>query len=210
MRNSPKRSLLVSYKILFGLFGFSSIVTEIAVLVERSRFVPFNFFSFFTIESNLFAVVILGLSALALTRGAESKVLTMLRGANTLNMVVVGIIFPLLLSGLKNVEFTAVPWDNIVLHYIMPIAVALDWFIDRPKNRISIKQASLWLLFPIAYVAYSLIRGHLVDWYPYPFLDPGKHGYAGVAAYSVGIALVAFAVSFAIRGVGNKQASQAR
>src|SRR5688572_23655520 len=118
MHDNHKRPLLISYKIFFGLLGLSAIVTEIAVLVERGRFIPSNFFSFFTIESNLFAVLILLLSALALSRDSKSKREDIVRGANTLNMVVVGIVFPLLLSGLKNVEFTAVPWDNIVLHYI--------------------------------------------------------------------------------------------
>jgi hypothetical protein len=183
-----KKNSLVGYRIFFALLGFSAIVTEIATISERGRFVPINFFSFFTIESNLFAVVILMISALALMRGKQSKRTSMLRGANTLNMIVVGIVFSLLLSGL-DAELTAVPWDNTVLHYIMPIVVALDWFLDIPKVRIAFKQALVWMVFPIAYVIYSLIRGHFASWYPYPFLNPSEHGYAGVVVTSIGIAL---------------------
>lgn len=180
-----KKNLLMGYRVFFVLLAFAALITEIAVTHERGTFVPANFFSFFTVESNSLAVIILLASTLALARNKQSRLMAILRGANTMNMIVVGIVFLLLLSGLENAEFTAVPWDNTVLHYIMPIAVAVDWFIDIPKLRITFKQALSWLLFPAAYAIYSLIRGHFVGWYPYPFLNPSQHGYASVAATSI-------------------------
>ncbi len=185
-----QKNLLVGYRIFFALLGFSAIVTEIATISERGRFVPANFFSFFTIESNVIAVVVLIFSALALVRGKQGKRNSMLRGANTLNMIIVGIVFSLLLSGL-DAELTAVPWDNTVLHYIMPIVVALDWFLDIPKMRITFKQALVWMVLPVAFVIYSLIRGSIIDWYPYPFLNPSGHGYARVITTSIGLAILA-------------------
>ena len=94
----------------------------------------------------------------------------------------------MLLAGI-DAKLTAVPWDNIVLHYIMPVFVTLDWFADLPKVRIGFKRALVWMVFPIVYVTYSLIRGYFVDWYPYPFLNPGESGYLGVTITSVGIAI---------------------
>ena len=164
-------------------------MTEVATIVERGRFVPANFFSFFTIGSNLFAVAILILSALALAGGKESRLITMLLGASTLHMIVTGIVFAVLLRGL-DVNLTAVPWDNLVLHYIMPIVVALDWFINMPKTRIALKQALVWAVYPIAYIIYTLIRGPIVGWYPYPFLNPSENGYMSVAVSSISIGLV--------------------
>ena len=70
-------------------------------------------------------------------------------------------------------------WDNIVLHYLMPALIVFDWMITPPKLRISFWRGLIWLVYPFAYVAYSLIRGNSVDWYPYPFLDPGHRGYDG-------------------------------
>ena len=86
----------------------------------------------------------------------------MLRGSSTLNMIVVGIVFSLLLAGI-DAELTAVPWDNTVLHYIMPVFVALDWYVDLPKVRIGFKRALVWMAFPTAYVTYSLIRSVRVN-----------------------------------------------
>lgn len=45
------------------------------------------------------------------------------------------------------------------------------------------------LLYPLAWVAFTVIRGILTNWWPYPFLDPaGPNGVGGVVAYIVGIA----------------------
>ncbi len=180
-----RSQVVIAYRMLIGLLVISAVVTEIATLVERGRFTPGNFFSFFTIESNCLSAAILIVSALAMAAGRRDRSIEMLRGANTLNMIVVGVTFSLLLAGLENTEFTAVPWDNTVLHYIAPVAVALDWLLDIPRVNVAFKQAMVWVAFPVAYLAYSLIRGPLVGWYPYPFLDPGHHGHASVAVTSL-------------------------
>lgn len=164
----------VLYKLLFALLGFSAIVTEIATLVEREKFVPINFFSFFTIQSNILVVVVLLLSAILVSMGKGGKI-NALRGATTVYILIVGIGFSFLLSGLENVALTAVPWDNIVLHYIIPIAVLVDYVIDRPGSRLRFTKSLLWLIYPVAYLVYSLVRGAIVGWYPYPFLNP-SHG----------------------------------
>ncbi len=182
--------LLTGYRLVFGLLGFSAVVTEVATLRERGTFVPVNFFSYFTVESNLFAIALLLLSASAFASGRPRYSWAMLRGAATLYMVTTGIVFAVLLARIEGAEFTAVPWDNIVLHDLMPLAVAVDWVVDRPTHRLPFRHAALWLAFPLAYVVYSLIRGHLVGWYPYPFLNPSAHGYPAVAATSVALALV--------------------
>jgi len=182
-----KKYLLVTYKVLFGILGLSAIATEIYALTINGRFNFVNFFSFFTVESNLFAATMLIVSA-CMVRKWQTKLLLTLRGAATLYMVTTGIVFSVLLSGLEATVLTAVPWDNIVLHYIMPIAVLADWLFDPPKSRIRFKNAIVWLVYPFVYVAYSLIRGQLVGWYPYPFLNPDTNGYIGIVVTSIGIA----------------------
>jgi hypothetical protein len=182
-----RKTKLIFFKMIFALLGFSAIVTEIATIVERGRFVPINFLSFFTIESNMFALVILIVSAFAVSQAKKSKRLAMVRTAVMLYMLITGIVFALLLSGLENIALTAVPWDNSVLHYIMPVVMLVDWIIDKPKYAIRFKQALIWLVYPIVYVVYSLVRGALVGWYPYPFLNPSTAGYTGILFTSIGI-----------------------
>jgi hypothetical protein len=110
-------------------------------------------------------------------------------------------VFTVLLSGLDPARLTAVPWDNTVLHYLMPIGVTLDWLLDRPVRRIGFREALPWLGVPLVYVGYSLVRGPLVDWYPYPFLDPTDGGYGRVAVVSVVIAVVVAAFAWLVTRV---------
>jgi len=191
------KRFLIAYKLFFALLGFSAIVTEIATIVERGRFNPANFFSFFTIESNLLVFTTLLLSAIATAMSKNGR-LDILRGAVTVYILIVGIGFSLLLAGLEDTALTAVPWDNTVLHYIIPIAALVDFMIDRPRHALSFKKSLTWLLFPIIYVVYSLTRGAVTGWYPYPFLDPATKGYGSVAATIVGLLALALGLTWVI------------
>jgi hypothetical protein len=187
------RSLLAAraYRAAIGLLALSALVTEVATLHERGTLELANFLSYFTVESNLLAALVLIAGGVLLTPGGEGAIGAMFRGAATLYLAITGIVFSLLLAGLEGVEFTAVPWDNVVLHYLVPVLIVADWALFPPAARIPFRRGLIWLAFPLAYVVYSLIRGHIVDWYPYPFLDPGPRGYTGVIQSSIGIALTA-------------------
>lgn len=187
-------------KIAFALLGFSALVTEIATLVAQHRFEPGDFFSYFTVEANTLAVVSLILSAFTIALHEDSSGLDFFRGATTLYMTTTILVFIVLLSGYPASELTAVPWDNTVLHYVMPIVVIVDWLAASHIAPIPFRRAVIWLAFPLAYLAYSLVRGAVVDWYPYPFMDPATHGYIGVVVTSVAIAVVLAVITWAIAG----------
>jgi len=189
---------LVGYKVFFALLGFSAIVTEMVVTLERGTFNPANFFSYFTIEINTLAFITFLLSAGVLISGKARKWLDTLRSITTVYILIVGIGFAVLLAGLENVALTAVPWDNTVLHYIIPAAVLIDFLIDRPRRKISFKSGLVWVTFPLLYAAYSLVRGNLVGWYPYPFLNPSLHGIAPVAIAITGLTVLGLILVFVI------------
>lgn len=195
---------LLVYKLFFCLLGFSAIVTEIATIVERGGFKPVNFFSYFTIEVNILVVVMFLLSALAIAAHKESRRLDALRGMSTTFILVVGIGFAILLAGLEGAVLTAVPWDNLVLHYIIPVAVLVDYLVDPPRTRLQLRQCLNWLVFPIAYVAYSLSRGALTGWYPYPFLDPDHNGYRAVAITILGLFALSVSLIWVITKLSGK------
>jgi hypothetical protein len=183
------------YRLLFGLLGFSALVTEIATLIERGYFIPANFFSYFTIESNILAVLTLILYGSTTKLSTKTNLyVQLIRGGVVLYMLMTGVIFAILLAGIEGATLTAVPWDNIVLHYIMPIIILVDWLMDMPKITIKPQQVGIWLIFPIGYIVYTLIRGAVTGWYPYPFLDPQMQGYLPV---TVTLLLLAAGVSIA-------------
>ncbi|MBA2467804.1 MAG: Pr6Pr family membrane protein [Chloroflexia bacterium] len=192
-------------RIAFGLLTLAAIVTQLWIgVTERDARVS-NFLSFFTIESNLLTVAVLLAGAALAMRGQEtSPGWELFRGAVVAYMTTTFIVFAALLSGLPdNLDLTE-PWVNFVLHQLMPIVMILDWIVSPPRHRWTVRQALVWMLFPLAYGVYSLIRGPIVEWYPYPFLNPDSAGgYPGVAAYSVGIAVLFVGIVWFVVTIGN-------
>ena len=116
-----------------------------------------------------------------------------------LYLTVTLVVFALLLAD-TDVD-TAIPWVNTVVHQVFPLAVILDWLIDPPGEPITFRRSLWWLAYPLAWVAYTLVRGPLAGWYPYPFLDPANGGYPTVALYVVAILASGIALCAIIAGV---------
>jgi hypothetical protein len=190
---------------LLAALALTAIGQQLLLHIEAS-YNKLNFFSYFTNLSNLLAAFVLLLSAF--TRSPQSPVVGVLRYVSAVNMAVVGIVFVVLL---RNVDLGALlPWVNFVLHYVMPVAVVLDWLFRPPGARLRSKDLALALVFPAAYLAYVLLRGVSMGWYPYPFLNPaGVGGYGGVAMYSVGIFLTFLVVGSALLAAGTRTAAVA-
>ena len=97
------------------------------------------------------------------------------RGAVTLYMVITGIVYALLLSDV-DVQLTTM-WVNEVLHEILPLFLLVR-LARRPAVAPDPAAKALgWLAFPLLFLAYSLIRGPIAHFFPFPFLDPRPHGY---------------------------------
>ena len=191
------RTFLAAYKVFFALLALSALVTEIAVLADRGKFNLLNFFSYFTVESNTLVVITLLLSAYAVASGRRRR-FDALRSATLVYILVVGIGFSFLLSGLEDVALTAVPWDNTVLHYIIPAAVLVDFLIDRPKRTMPFGKSLAWLLFPMAYATYAVTRGALTGWYPYPFLNPDHDGYMSVVITTICLLVLGITLTWGV------------
>ena len=54
--------------------------------------------------------------------------------------------------------------------------------------------------------AYTLVRGEVVDWYPYPFVDVSRIGYDGVLGRSVVLVIGFAAAGAALLWLGNRRA----
>jgi hypothetical protein len=176
---------------------------------EVPAFSPANFYSFFTIQTNLFAIAMLGL--VVIVRPPERTVLfDAVRGAVTLYITITGVVFALLLSGLQESLDTHIAWVDFTVHKLMPVVLVADWLIDPPRHRLSFRTGLAWLLYPLVYLVYTLIRGAQADWYPYPFLDVSRHGYGGVLL-SCAVMLVGFvAAALGFVAAGNWRAGRGR
>ena len=198
-----KRLALITFRLAFGLLDLVAIVFQVIYLSQHHALNMVNFFSYFTILSNVFATYVLIIGALYLLRKRKpSHMEDTIRSATVLYMAVTGIVFAVLLSG-QNLGLL-LPWVNDVLHRIMPVVVVADWLYQPARSKLKMKQVPSLLIFPIAFLVYSLIRGPIVNWYPYLFLNPSKSGgYAGVAGYCVGILMLFVVLSWLLIYSGN-------
>ena len=128
------------------------------------------------------------------------------RGAAVLYMAITGVVFALLLSGLQEELQTTIPWVDFVVHKLMPVVLVADWLIDPSRHKLPRWTVLAWLAYPLVWFTYTLVRGEVVDWYPYPFVDVSKLGYDGVLGRSVGLFIgFAFAAA-ALLWLGNRRA----
>lgn len=204
------RVLWAILRIVFAGAALAAIIGQMAHSIEQvvssgrsvGLFV-WNFFSFFTIESNSLTVVVLLMGAyfLLTRKGEDTHWFTVLRLVLFTYMSTTGIVYNLLLRNVELPQGTTVPWSNEILHLIGPAFIIIDWLFA--PGRIPLpywKTIRVVVIFPIIWAAYTLIRGPFIPneltgesyWYPYPFLNPNisPNGYLSVSFYVILIAVI--------------------
>lgn len=187
-----------------------------------------NFFSFFTILSNVSAAIVLAAAAVwhwTRGRGADTEPagLAVALACTTTYMIITGIVYNTLLRGYDLEPGAVLPWSNEVLHLVAPLFLLADLLIG-PLRR-ALPWRAIWAIaaFPIVWVVYTMVRGPLITnpgtgdpfWYPYPFLNPHNDGgwisvIGYIIAIAVAIVLVAVLVVWWGRRVGVAPAAGGR
>lgn len=237
MRTEPRGTTWALLRLVVAALILAAIVAQLAKSIgtaaELDRDVvttAANFFSFFTILSNLATAIVLawaGTWFLAVGRrgsepqSAEPPALALCLAAVTTYMLVTGIVYNTLLRSVELPQGAApIPWSNEVLHLIAPLFMLADLLLA-PRRR-ALPWGAVWavLVLPLGWIAYTTIRGPLVVnpitgapyWYPYPFLDPhspATGGYVGVIAYVAAIATLIAAAAILVVWWGRRRAAKA-
>ncbi|KQW71519.1 hypothetical protein ASE17_01060 [Phenylobacterium sp. Root77] len=165
-----------TYRSLAALVVWFGLLLQYYLIVQGQTGPAFatrtvNFFSYFTILSNLLAG-----AALSAPTVAPASPLGRFFSAPTVRTAVVlytsvtAATYIVILQGLWKPE--GLQWvADVTLHYVTPTLFLLDWLIFTPKGTLRASSAAPWLLFPLAFGLYSLARGPLTGFYPYPFLN---------------------------------------
>ena len=166
-----------------------------------------NFLSFFTIESNLIAVVAFALAGAWGLRAADGerlpRGLSILLACAATYMITTGIVYNILLRGIELPQGATVAWANEMMHLVGPLVLLADVLVAPGRRPLRKRTVLVIAAFPVVWAVYTLVRGPLVTspatglpyWYPYPFLNPHQPGgYLAVAAYIVGIAIVVLVI----------------
>ncbi len=92
---------------------------------------------------------------------------------------VIGFIYELLLRDRWDID-GLMKLTDILLHTINPLLFLIFWFVFVPKQQLRWRLAIYWLLYPLVYLIYILIRGEMFDVYPYHFINVTTLGYSKV------------------------------
>ncbi|WP_327147943.1 Pr6Pr family membrane protein [Nocardia sp. NBC_01329] len=132
-------------------------------------------FSYFTIQSNLF--VLAASVGLAIRPDRDGRLWRVVRLDALLGIAITGLVFALVLA--DEVHLTgAAWWANLGFHYIAPWATLAVWLVFGPRPRIDRATIAAAFVWPVAWIGYTFAHGAVTDWYPYPFLDVARDGYA--------------------------------
>ncbi|MDN5859480.1 MAG: Pr6Pr family membrane protein [Pseudonocardia sp.] len=146
-----------------------------------------NLFCYFTIMSNLLTAVVS--TVLAVRPTARSTLVRVLRLDAVLAMAVTGVVYHTLLAPLYDFEGAA-RFADILWHTVSPLLTVIGWLLFGPRGWLDRRTVAWSLAYPLAWLSFALVRGALIGWYPYPFIDVGVLGYPQVLLNAVGITVL--------------------
>ncbi len=186
-------------------FGLTALVVLVGLVVQivvtaqatGGRFPDlgprlFNLFCFFTILSN---VLVLATNALlAIRPDRPSTLFRTLRLDGVLAIAVTGVVFHTVLKGLHELSGAAA-FADFLLHTASPVLCVVGWLAFGPRGAITSRIIGWSIVFPLAWLGFTLVRGAIIDYYPYPFVDVTDLGYARVAINCLVISVLFLALA---------------
>lgn len=180
------------YRAAFAVLGWFALGLQYGLMLKGNPQMgagelTLNFFSYFTILSNLMVALALTAPAVAPNsrpgRWAQSEGV---RAAVAMYIVVVGVTYHFLLAGIWEPQGWSLLANNL-LHYVMPIAFVVDWLAFTPKGRLRWADPAKWLAVVLVYGGWTLLHGKLSGWWPYWFVDVDQLGLGKAMIYFAGL-----------------------
>lgn len=189
-----KASIKIAFMALTALVAWFAIILQFSIsfsilITEGRTFAGtlVQLLSYFTILSNILVAKSLTLSLLNPT-GKWGKYFSSasVTGAITVYIATVGITYNIILRNLIILEGFSI-LANELLHVVVPVLYVIYWFLFAAKARLKWSEIYYWIIYPLIYLIYILIRGAISGYYPYPFVDVGRLGYSNVVINSSGM-----------------------
>jgi hypothetical protein len=165
-----------------------------------------NELAYFTEQSHLLIGTACLLLAIRLDR--SSTVFRVLRLTGLVAIIVTGVVYHVLLSA----DAPTSGWariENVDLHTVAPIAAVLGFLLFGPRGLIAPRFVGLTLIFLVGWAIFTTVRGAIIGWYPYGFIDANAKGYPRVTLNALGLALAYVAIGLLClavdRGLARRQ-----
>jgi hypothetical protein len=155
-----------------------------------------RFLSYFTVESNLL-VLVLAVS-LVLNPFRDGRLWRVLQADALLGIIITGIVFATVLAGQVDNHGIDV-WINAGLHYFAPAWTVAGWLLFGPRPRLDWASVGWAFAWPVLWIVYTFAHGAATGWYPYPFLNAHRHGYAPALGATAAVVVLALVIALLLR-----------
>lgn len=196
---STARRVTGSLRIIAGVTLLAALIFQIVDKVTNNDMIPDQYFAYFTIESAMIISVVLFVGGwMALTRESDTVLYTTIRLSILAYAVVMAGVYNGLLRGIPDEGYAVVPWPGEIMHVWIPLFVLLDWLFAPGRPALRWTALRIVVIYPLVWVAFTLVRGAITGWVPYPFFE-FETGFVSIAGYILGIA--AFIIGIASLGI---------
>lgn len=181
-------SLIKKTSIVFiALTGWFSLGLQLCLSIRNARGngvsvteSVINFFSYFTVLTNL--LVALSLTSILLapfSRLGDFFSKPSAQSAIAVYISVVGIVYTIALRNVWDPQGLQLIADRL-LHDAVPVFYLIFWSVFTPKRTLKWESVLPWLIYPLIYLFYALIRGATTGWFSYYFLNFRESGWKKV------------------------------
>jgi hypothetical protein len=185
------RKILPYLRLVTAFALASSVAWQVTDRLANNLFRPGEYFAYFTIQTSLIAAVVFAVSGIRELQGkADTKAITLARLSVSAYAIVVFVVYNALLRGTPVLEgepdfgYNWPVLPNEILHVWAPIFIVLDFALTKTVTKLKFKQIFWILVFPMAWLIFTIIRGLFTDWWAYWFLNPNlEAGVAGVVTF---------------------------
>lgn len=198
------RRISGSTRLAAGVVGVAALAGHLVYSLGSGPTALPNFFSYFTMHSAIAATVLWFVGGVIALRSVEDpRWLVTLRLLVTTNQLVSGVVYTVIVwESMSRGLSIQVPISSQLLHYWLPAFAIADWLVSpgRPQPR--------WIalvfvpIFPLAWGLFTMVRGDLVGWYPYFFLDPFQVTTPELLEYCGGVLAFIVLVASILLGLG--------
>jgi len=177
------RPLLGTLRLAVAATLLVALIYQIVDKIANNDLEPSTYYTLFTIESTMIAIVVVAIGGvLALRHPTDSVAYTSVRVAVTSYAIMTAVVYNVLLRGIPAEGYVGPQWPGEIMHVWYPIYIALDWLFAPGRPRLGWRALGVVVSYPLLWLAFTLIRGSVDGWYPYPFLDPAT-GWGSVLLY---------------------------
>jgi len=190
------------YRIIAGLIGTLAVlalVAHIALRSSRSGLVSALWWS-----GGYFTILTAGLTAASflLIAWTGRRLPYGWMGMLTMSMIMVALVYHVMLAHLFSPQGVR-GWTNQAFHTFLPAAILWFWLMEVTRNGPRVTARPLtWIIWPMGYGVYVLVRGAFTGWYPYPFLNVARLGWDGVLPNLAGILAAFVALAYLMDYLG--------